>query len=152
MTGRENDGQMAYAERFRALADSYGGDLRRWPDADRATARGYAILHPFAAWRALREARQLDGILATSRGLAVSRQLIEQISRSAPAKPKRSPSEHWLRGAWLGTGLAAACAAGVATGAALATQIESAPRAQIGADPVEAAAAALREPSELDEA
>ena len=149
---REKLRQKAYAERFRALADSYGGDLSRWPDADSGAARQYAIRHPFAAWLTLRGARQLDRILATSHGLAVSRQLFERISQSASENPKHRPSGQWLHVAWLGAGLAAACAAGVATGVTLTSQIVSAPHAQIGADPVEAAAAALREPSELGEA
>lgn len=51
-------------DRFRRLADVHGGDLDRWPEADRTAAE--ALLARDAAARALHEdARTLDAWLAT---------------------------------------------------------------------------------------
>ena len=139
-------------DRFRALTDSYGGDMARWPIAERGAARRFAVLNPFSSWRTLRRARGLDRILARSRESKVSRQLYERISRNVLAATERAAPEQWVRGALLGAGLAAACAAGIVTGIVFTPQIASTPHVVIGADPVEDATAALREPTDLGEA
>lgn len=57
---------MLTLERFRALAESYGGTIARWPEATRADAD--ALLQESAeACAALEEARRLDGMLVAIR-------------------------------------------------------------------------------------
>jgi len=105
------------AERFRDLAEAWGGDLDRWPAAERDQARAFLAVSPDAA-QALAEARGLDAALDAWRPPEASAALRERIIASAPAPRRRSPwvwASPWLRGA----GLAAACAAGVMAGAAL---------------------------------
>lgn len=50
------------AERFRDLAEAWGGDLDRWPAAERDQARAFLAVSPDAA-QALAEARGLDAAL-----------------------------------------------------------------------------------------
>ena len=49
--------------RFNALADAYGADLERWPEAERAAARAHLRDHPDAR-SSLAAARDLDLALA----------------------------------------------------------------------------------------
>jgi hypothetical protein len=50
---------MLSMNRFKALADAYGGDLRRWPEESRAEAQALAEASP-GARALLEEARRLD--------------------------------------------------------------------------------------------
>ncbi|GAC1043472.1 hypothetical protein [Rhizobium sp. No.120] len=51
------------AERFEALTAAYGGDIGRWPQAERAAARDFAKSH--AAAETLTRAADLDALLDT---------------------------------------------------------------------------------------
>jgi hypothetical protein len=51
------------AERFKTLLEAYGGDLARWPNAERLAAHAYARGAPEAPGL-LAEARQIDALLA----------------------------------------------------------------------------------------
>jgi ferric-dicitrate binding protein FerR (iron transport regulator) len=94
--------------RFRALIDAYGGDPRRWPDAERAAALAFAAAHP--ASKALLEAAQsLDAALDLGDRPAPSDLLARRILAAAPRPQARS-----LRIAY--GGLAAALCVGVLLG------------------------------------
>jgi hypothetical protein len=53
------------AERFRALLEAYGGDLARWPDAERLAAHGYAQEAPEAP-ALLADACRIDALLGAA--------------------------------------------------------------------------------------
>lgn len=127
-------------ERYTSLAEAYGADIRRWPDADRDAARDWQAREPEAARRALAEALVLDEALDAWRPPAASADLRERILALAP-KPRAvlSGVRLWLSGA----GLAAACAAGVVVGMAGSSAAVSDARA----DELLAAAAAPDDPS-----
>jgi hypothetical protein len=98
-------------ERFQTLADAYGGDIARWPEAQRAAAREFTHAEP--AWTAARlaEAAGLDAILAQP-APGVAGDLVGRVLAAAP----RPLPRWWTR--WLApAGLAAACAAGLIVGA-----------------------------------
>jgi|OM-RGC.v1.025546906 hypothetical protein len=50
--------------RFKTLAEAYGGDIARWPDADQASARAFQAAHPERAEAVLHDALVLDRALA----------------------------------------------------------------------------------------
>lgn len=55
---------MMTQERFKALADAFGGEMARWPDAEREAAKAYAEAHPDTAKAVLKGAQALDAMLA----------------------------------------------------------------------------------------
>ena len=107
-------------ERFQALADAYGGDIARWPEAERPAA--HALLAADGGWArgALAEAEGLDAVLAVARPQPVSADLTDRILAAAPKPRARRTGIRWLLPAGMGAGLAAACAAGLFTGVQLA--------------------------------
>jgi hypothetical protein len=106
------------------LADAYGGDMRRWPEADRAG--GEALVRESAVARArLAQADALDAMLDQSRVGAPSAALRQRIVSSAP-KPRalsasvapvlaRSRLLRWLSG----LGAIGVLTCGAVTGAAV---------------------------------
>jgi len=105
-------------ERFQALAEAYGGDLRRWPAGERDDAQSLLSADPDWTRGVLAEADGLDGVLQTARPAPASRELVEGIVASAPgARPSRRGG--WLLPAGLGAGLAAASVAGLLAGVQL---------------------------------
>lgn len=104
------------AERFAALADAYGGQLQRWPRAERASAQRFAAT---AAGRAiLRRASMLDSMLDSYRIAAPGPALHARALRAAELDVvKQRRRRVW----WLGLGLAGAGLAGVAAGLATVT-------------------------------
>ncbi|MGO4411082.1 hypothetical protein AB4Y66_13640, partial [Brevundimonas sp. M-11_2] len=52
-------------ERFEYLADAYGGDLRRWPEAEREAARALTAVDARAA-ALLAQADRLDALLGAA--------------------------------------------------------------------------------------
>lgn len=109
--------------RFGDLADAYGGDLRRWPDAVRDAARAFADAHPVEAERALFDARQTDAALFASPNPVVSMALRDRVLASATMKARSAwPSLKKLL--WIGgVGWAAAACAGVMVGTTLSTHL-----------------------------
>lgn len=111
---------MMSLDRFETLANAYGSNLRRWPQAERAAAR--ALLDTDAgARRILVQARVLDGLLdAVPRAVETHdlRERVlaaaagERISRQGQRRRGRMSILAWLSGA----GWAAAAFAGVAFG------------------------------------
>ncbi len=116
--GKAGAGTMTMTyERFDYLADAYGGDLRRWPEAEREAARALIAADPRAA-ALLREADGLDALLDAAPRPAPSHALREAVIASAAGaglKARRRGAIGPL--AWLsGAGWAAAACAGVVFG------------------------------------
>jgi len=104
---------------FEALAEAYGGDIARWPDAVREDAALLAGAHPEFARAVLTRQGQLDEALDTLPRAVASRDLFERIVASAPAARRRPRWLAWLAGASVGTALAGAAAAGLVMGVQL---------------------------------
>lgn len=104
-------------DRFRSLAEAYGGSVARWPAGEREAAAALMAAAPNAARAILEEADALDSVLDSWRPVAASRDVLERIVASAPVRQARRHLS-WLWGAGAGFGLAAACAAGLAAGVA----------------------------------
>ena len=113
-------------ERLQALAEAYGGDLRRWPADQRAFAESLVAADP-AARVLLDEAAALDALLDASPSVAPSADLTARVLRAAPgARAKSRPR----RAVWfLGAGWAAAACAGVVAGVGLTTHLTADARA-----------------------
>jgi hypothetical protein len=107
-------------DRFRELSEAFGGDLCRWPEAERADAEAFAAACPEAARAALAEAEALDRLLFAFAAGAASQNLRARIVDAAPRQRAVGRAWRWVAGAGLGVGLAACCAAGVAAGFTLA--------------------------------
>lgn len=103
-------------ERFATLADAFGADLGRWPEAERDAARAFRTAHPAISESLLAEAGRLDDLLLGLAAPQASAALRDRILASAPQAPRPFFSLGRFRQAapWLapGAGLAAACAAG----------------------------------------
>jgi hypothetical protein len=121
-------------DRFRALAEAYGGVIAHWPEPVREAAQ--AMSRSPEAGAILQEALQLDEALDAWRVPAASRQLHERIAGTAPrARQQAKPgivtrTRLW----WSGIGLAAALA-GAVTGGIVVTM--AAPWATPGDHPSE---------------
>jgi hypothetical protein len=103
-------------ERFEYLVDAYGGDLRRWPQAEREAARALRDADPRAAVL-LREADGLDALLDAAPRPAPSHALREAVIASAAGAGLRGRRRGPGPLAWLsGAGWAAAACAGVVFG------------------------------------
>lgn len=106
-------------ERFKALAEAYGGDMARWPAEARDAAAARLATEPDFAARVLARASALDQALEDWTTTAVSHDLRDRIIAQAPrSRPARAPA--WLGRLGVGAGLAAACAAGLVLGVQMA--------------------------------
>jgi hypothetical protein len=98
--------------RFTELAEAYGGDLQRWPSAERDAAQALLASDDGALNAILRQASWLDGQLDRHPLPAVSPHLVHRIVADATRAPSfwvRSFS--WLFGAsFVGVGLAGVAA------------------------------------------
>jgi hypothetical protein len=104
-------------ERFETLAEAHGGDVARWPDAEREAAAELMAAQPAWARNVLAGAGDLDAMLTAYAPPRGSAGLAERIAAGAPQA--RARWVRWLLPAGMGAGLAAACAAGVVAGAQL---------------------------------
>jgi hypothetical protein len=121
-------------DRFETLAEAYGGDVARWPDAEREAAAALMTERPDWAQGVLARAGELDAQLAAYAPRRAAAGLMDAIIASAPQARRGRRWRAWLVPAGMGAGLAAACAAGVVLGGRLA-----APPAASDADAVVAA-------------
>ncbi len=98
-------------ERFVYLADVYGADLRRWPEAERETAQALLRSGNVNARKALQQAGWLDSQLDSHQLAFPDPALVLQIRQSAPRS-------FWSRYAnWLSpAGLVGVGIAGIVTG------------------------------------
>lgn len=102
--------------RFEALAEAFGGDVTRWPEAERGAALALLADQPALAREVLAAATRLDGMLDALPAPAAGAALRGRVLAAAPmARPARS-WRRWLTGAGVGFGLATACAAGLVAG------------------------------------
>ncbi|WP_246675435.1 hypothetical protein [Mesorhizobium sp. B2-3-4] len=102
------------AKRFAALAAAYGGDLRRWPQADRMAGTNFAASETGAA--ILGHAGKLDALLDSYDVKAPGAALYGGILRTADRHlVQRRRKRFW----WLGLGLAGIGLAGAVAGLAL---------------------------------
>lgn len=124
-------------DRFEALAQAYGGDVSRWPAAEREAVAAWMAARPDEASTILAAAGDLDALLHAWTPAPISHALRDRVIAAAPA-PRRPSAWSWIRGLSFSAGLAAACAAGLAVGVVL-TAPDAAPPA--GADLVGAALA-----------
>ena len=107
-------------DRFRSLADAYGGDLRRWPEADRTAAHALLAQGQPELHRLLAEARLLDDVLDSHTVNAPDPALVERIAGGAAAiQPSLTrPATRWRTAWWWpGAGLAGIGLAGSVIGA-----------------------------------
>ena len=126
--GKAGAGTMTMTyERFETLADAFGGDLRRWPEAEREAARALLDSDPRAAVL-LRKADGLDALLDAAPRPVASHALRETVIASAAgaglgvglrARRRGPGSLAWLSGA----GWAAAACAGVVFGVNLTSHL-----------------------------
>ncbi|CAN5204005.1 hypothetical protein BH10PSE2_BH10PSE2_25310 [soil metagenome] len=119
------------ADRLTQLAQAYGADRRRWPQAERAAVEALLRSDPQAE-RLLFDARQTDAALDASPRPMVSTALRDRVIASAmaagltPQKARRV----WDRlVVWFGAGWAAAACAGVIAGANLTQHLNADARA-----------------------
>lgn len=110
-------------ERFETLADAYGGDLRRWPEAEREAGRALLDSDPRAAVL-LRDADGLDALLDAAPRPAPSHALREAVIASAAGAGLKARRRGPGPLAWLsGAGWAAAACAGVVFGITLTSHL-----------------------------
>lgn len=138
-------------DRFESLTHAFGGDVERWPEAERDAARQLAAAQPSLTDRVIGQARRLDEVLLSAPAARPSPALRDRIILAAPSARTRASAWRWLTGAGLGAGLAAACAAGVAAGLVVAPAMTAPARPAADADPTEEAIALLRETPDLAE-
>ena len=116
-------------ERFETLADAYGGDLRRWPEAERAAARALLDSDPRGA-ALLAEADGLDALLDAAPRPVATHALREAVIASAAGAGLKARRRGPGPLAWLsGAGWAAAACAGVVFGLALTSHMTANVRA-----------------------
>jgi len=136
-------------ERFESVAISYGADIGRWPEAERAAARILSEANSAATAGVLFQAAALDRLLAAAPAPAPDFALKEQIFRSTIARRASPPAAgRWL-GFGLGAGLAGAAAAGLAAGLIIGPMTLAPALAASGADPIAQASSLLGEPPDL---
>jgi hypothetical protein len=104
-------------DRFADLAEAYGGQIARWPEAEREAAAVLLAAEPDFAGDVLAAASGLDEALAQWAPQPVRAELRAAVLDAAP-RPSRS-IRSWAMGLGLGAGLAGACASGVLAGALL---------------------------------
>ena len=107
-------------DRFSALAGAYGGEIARWPVADREGAIAFAAAHPELAAALAGDAAALDAAMDAWPDADPGHDLRESIIAAAPRERRMGRLWRWVAGAGIGMGLAAAAASGVAAGAVLA--------------------------------
>ena len=101
-------------QRFEALAQAYGADLRLWPAAEQAAAKAWRVRSPHAE-AVLAEARRLDDVLATDPTGALSADAQRTITtRLLGSRRSGASLLRWLSG----LGAMGALGAGMAVGAA----------------------------------
>jgi len=113
-------------DRFRALLDRCGADLRRWPEGERDAARALLASDAGELHAARAEAALLDRELDAHEVAAPAATLVERIAGTAPAvvPDRRARSwwplvPSWPRAGWALTGLAGAVGGALVVSVAL---------------------------------
>ena len=106
-------------DRFRALAESYGADLRRWPSVERDAAQSFVGANNEVADAILEVERSLEAQLEAYI-VEASPALRQRVIDLAPRARAAARTARWIAALGLGVGLTASAAAGVAAGVSFA--------------------------------
>jgi len=111
-------------DEFQQLAETYGGEVARWPAGVREDAALLAAQEPDFAGAVLAREAELDAALDALPRPQASRDLFDRIVAEAPAarRPRVSFWRLWLAPAGIGAALASVAAAGVMLGVQLGQQ------------------------------
>ncbi|PMS35501.1 hypothetical protein C0Z20_17835 [Trinickia symbiotica] len=108
-------------ERFGEIVQAYGGDARRWPAQERASAESWAAQHRHAARALLDEAERLDAYLArdliADPSCALERRILADAGARRPDRKVGRRLGRWLGHWWPGAALAGVGLAGGVVGA-----------------------------------
>jgi hypothetical protein len=105
---------MMSLERFEDLADIHGGDIARWPEGERESARALLAAQAERLGPVLAAAAQLDRLLDLAPAQSPDAALIGRLISAAP-RPA-SAGGRWIAGLSAALGLTAAAFAGVLVG------------------------------------
>lgn len=140
-------------ERFEDLAETYGGEIARWPEGEREAARALLAAQPERLNPMLAAAAQLDRLLDIAPAQSPDAALLGRLIAAAP-QPVNA-ARRWIAGVGAALGLSAAAFAGIAVGVAVgrpqsATPVVVAEQPVVTAvDTSSALQDAIAEPSEL---
>jgi len=144
---------MMTLERFEDLAQTYGGEIARWPEGEREAARALLAENAARLSPVLAEAAQLDRLLDLAPAQRPDAALIGRLIAAAPQPA--AVGRRWIAGLGAALGLSAAAFAGIAVGVAVGRPQAAAP-VVVAEQPVVTAVDtssalqdALAEPSEL---
>ena len=107
------DSVTAEEARVRQLAEAFGGDPARWPEADRPGAEAWIAAHPAEARRLLDDARSLDRLLLAWEAPRPTAAVTTRVQAAAPVQVRQSLRRSWVMTLTGGAALAAACLAGI---------------------------------------
>lgn len=108
---------MMSLERFEDLAETYGGEIARWPEAEREAARALLAVEASRLTPVLVAAAHLDRLLDRAPAQAPDSALLGRLISAAPtAAPS---SRRWIAGLSAALGLSAAAFAGVVVGVSM---------------------------------
>ena len=110
-------------DEFQQLAETYGGEIARWPQWEREDAALFAAQEPAFAQAMLAREASLDAALDALPRTPASREVYDRILADAPAeRRRRRPWRLWLAPASVGAALASVAAAGLILGVQLSRQ------------------------------
>ena len=108
---------------FEQLAETWGGDIARWPQGVREDAALFAAEEPVFAQAMLAREASLDAALDALPRAPASRELYDRILADAPAERRRRRLWRlWLAPAGVSAALASVAAAGLVLGVQLGQQ------------------------------
>jgi hypothetical protein len=105
---------MMSLERFEDLAEIYGGDIARWPEGERETARALLAAEAGRLSPVLAAAAQLDRLLDLAPAQQPGAALMGRLISAAPQPA--GGGRRWIAGLSAALGLSAAAFAGVLVG------------------------------------
>src|SRR4051812_25469302 len=103
--------------RFEDLADIYGGEIARWPEAEREAARAFLARDAARLSPVLASASQLDRLLDLAPAQSPGAALLGRLISAAPQAP--NTARRWIAGLGAALGLSATAFAGIAVGVAV---------------------------------
>jgi hypothetical protein len=109
---------MMTLDRFEELVDAFGGDPKRWPEAERGAMAAFVRSRPEAARDAVARAASLDAVLDRASAAPASEGLAARILASGPR-----PREAGLSPSGVGFGLVFAGQAAIVRGGLLAAAV-----------------------------
>jgi hypothetical protein len=103
--------------RFEDLAETYGGEIARWPEGEREAARALLAANAARLSPVLSAAARLDRLLDLAPAQSADAALLGRLIASAPQAP--NTARRWIAGLGAALGLSAAAFAGIAVGVAV---------------------------------